>query len=88
MNKRHISAQAKQAIMLDVITADWTPVFCADDAHTKTAVYYQMIDGILDKQAPMKSARVRADDPPWITPLISKLLKDKQRVYRMGSPVW
>ena len=79
---RHISAESKTQVLIDIAKQDWGNVINCLSVDEMVGNYYDTIESILNKHCPFRRKKLRVDNSFTLTPLISKLIKARDREYR------
>ena len=58
---------------------DWGVVFSHTDVSSKVNALEGILIGLMDDCFPVRSFRVRSDDPPWMTHGIKKRLRSERK---------
>lgn len=88
VTRRKITPTAKQQVIIDIATQDWSEVTNTQCIHAKTAALNTVVFNILDTHCPLKTYKTRADKPHSIDPLLLKVMRARDRAYRKNHPSW
>ena len=88
VTRRPVTTSAKISITASLASEDFHSVFSETDVDDKVNKFHDIIDSVYQKYCPVRNVRVREQDPVLVTPLIIKLRRAKNRLYKQGSPAW
>ena len=70
-----------EAFLQDLNTQSWERVYNAQGTDSKTEIFQEIIDALLEKNFCWKTTTRRESDAPWINETLKKLWKKRRRVY-------
>ena len=87
---RQWNIQRKTDVLLDIARQDWAQVIDISDLDDMVEQYHTTINNILDEHCPKKRKKVRVDNSFFMSPLIEKIKKARDRAHKnhKKSPVW
>ena len=81
---RKQSPAANANMLLFLQSFDWSVIFRLDDAQVAYDCFYDILLTLLDKYYPLRSVTVTSRDPPFITPYLKLLLRERNVLMRAG----
>lgn len=90
VTRRRITPSSRQQVLLDLAKQDWSDVFIADDVNTKTEVFHNSVNAILNQHCPYVTYKTREDKPNFVDPTLDKLMNIRDRHFktRGRSKAW
>lgn len=88
ITKRKITPQNKIAVQKDIASHDWNSLIEAETVDEKTEILHSTINAILDKHCPLKQVKRRHGEPGWMTPLIRKLIRARDKAFSKQCASW
>jgi hypothetical protein len=88
IHRRPNNESIRQDVLYDIACTDWSPILEEADVDKQVDTLHHIVNGVLDKNCPMKKYRARQDNPTWATPLIQKLIRARDRAYKNGCKSW
>ena len=79
---RSIKNLDNEAFISDLKSIPWDSSYIFDNVNDIWAHWENLYKQVLDKHAPVKQIRLRANQLPWITPLIQKEMRLRNRLYK------
>jgi hypothetical protein len=86
--KRVVTNSSKHSVMLSIAKQDWRAVTVAENLDDKVEHLHNIATGILDQHCPIRTVKVREDKPNFISPILQKLIKARDRAFRSNSKSW
>ena len=84
VERRIMSHSARRNILLSIAQQSWDAVIQAETVSEKVEELHSTVNKIVETACPMRKIKIRADRPPWVTPLITKLIRVRNRVFKIG----
>ena len=86
--RRKYDTASKNAAIVDIIQQDWEHVINSTSVDEMVENYQNTIKSVLDTHCPLVQKKVRADNPFFVTPLLDKITKARNRAHRNKHPSW
>ena len=76
------------SVLLDLAKAEWQDVLSLNNIHRIVEALHKTINDILNKHCPFVTIKKREDKLPWMSILLVKIVKARDKVYRKSSPTY
>lgn len=78
---RPFTERGAEAFVAEMATQDWGQVLDCPILDEKVARFQGVLDGLMEKNFPLKTTTRRKSDPPWVNEALRRLTKKRRRVY-------
>ena len=72
---------AGEKIANQLTQCDWSGFFCASNSDTKAECLKQYLEQMIDACIPLKTYRLRSNDPPWMTHGIRRRIEKSKAIF-------
>lgn len=86
--RRPYNETIKNDVLYELACTSWTPVLAESNVNKQVTALHSIVNQILDHHCPIKSFKVRKDKPQWLTPLVKKILRARDRAFKKGCSSW
>ena len=81
VTRRIVTPGRKNDFLAALAQSDWSNVLSETDIQKQVSNMHATINCLLDKFCPLRTYKQRHDKPPWITPVIEKTIKARDKAH-------